>query len=561
MLSGRRLARQATRWCRHKTVMVEKYGCAGLMEVEERLPELAVGPRRIHHNLPYSRLRELEIASGECRVTSEGATAVDTGKFTGRSPNDKYLVADETSREAWWANNGKMSPEVFDELQATCLEHLGAQDEVFVFDGYAGASRKLKVRFVTAKAWQHHFVKNMFFRPKETPDIATFAPDFTVYNASGTTDADWRRHGLRSENFVALHLGKRVALVGGTEYTGEMKKGIFTVMNFLEPRERGALTMHCAANVGERGDVALLFGLSGTGKTTLSACPTRPIIGDDEHCWDDQGVSNIENGCYAKVIGLDPANEPLIHAAIKRNALLENVDLDDDGVVDYQSDRKTANTRVSYPMSHIPNRVDKGKAGHPTRIVFLACDAYGVLPPVARLDPDQAIYHFLSGYSSKLAGTELGVEEPVPVFSACFGAPFLPLHPFVYASLLRDKIRRHHVTAYLVNTGWAAGPVGVGSRMPIATTRAVVDAIHRDAFDHDAYTHHPILNLHVPDQLIKPDHRLPPHLLHPWASWASRDDYDAAADRLARLFVANYDSLYADHALDLSPFGPQPRDT
>ncbi len=510
----------------------------------------------VYHNLSYDDIFEHEKKNGETSLTAQGAMTVDTGIFTGRSPKDKFFVEEPSSKEnLWWGDiNKSCSEEVFDELYGKVLGHLSGKP-LYVFDGFAGArkSTRLSLRVVSERAWQHHFCTNMFIRPQES-ELANFEPDFTILNASGLKNEDWQKHGLNSEVFVLFHLAKRIAIIGGTEYGGEMKKGIFSVMNYYKPLE-GILTMHCSANVGkDKGDAALFFGLSGTGKTTLSTDPKRPLIGDDEHGWDDEGIWNLEGGCYAKVINLNPDDEPLIYNAIKKDALLENVVVGGDGAVDYSSNAKTENTRVSYPIFHIPNRIESGVAGHPENIIFLTCDAFGVLPAVARLSPEQAMYHFLSGYTAKVAGTERGVTEPTATFSACFGAAFMTLHPTKYARLLGEKMKKHNVKAYLVNTGWAGGPYGVGNRMKIKLTRSIIDGIFDGSLDHDQYTHHAVLNLSVPDKMgdVAKD------LLHPWESWSSRDDYEAQAKKLAGMFVKNFAQYVGGGSeFDFTAHGPQ----
>jgi len=432
----------------------------------------------IQHNLTYAELFEQENNNKEGAISENGTMMVDTGKFTGRSPKDKYFVHQKPSFEniAWGKINKEMAPEVFDELYTEVVDYLSGKN-LYVLDGFCGANEKTrkKVRFITEFAWQAHFVKNMFIRPSEA-DLKSFQPDFTVYNASNLTNANWERHGLNSEVFVSFNIEKNVAIIGGTWYGGEMKKGIFTMMNYWLPLQ-GILSMHCSANVGKDGDVALFFGLSGTGKTTLSTDPLRKLIGDDEHGWDDDGIFNFEGGCYAKCINLSAENEPEIYNAIRRDALLENVVANDDGVIDFDSDAKTENTRVSYPIEHIDNHEPSLKGGHPQNIIFLTCDAFGVLPPVSKLTKEQAMYYFLSGYTAKVAGTERGVTEPQATFSSCFGEAFLPLHPTAYAKLLGEKMEKHNVNAYLVNTGWCGGGYGVGKRMSIKATRACINAI------------------------------------------------------------------------------------
>ena len=518
---------------------------------------------QIYQNLSYEDIFEHENKNKETMLTSQGAMAVDTGIFTGRSPKDKFFVEEPSSqKDLWWGKvNQACSEEVFTELHQKVLAHLSEQP-LYVFDGFAGSrqSTRMSLRVISEKAWQHHFCTNMFIRPS-SEDLENFTPEFTIYNASSLKNKDWKQHGLHSEVFVLFHLDKKIALIGGTEYGGEMKKGIFSVMNFYKPLQ-GILSMHCSANVGkEKNDTALLFGLSGTGKTTLSTDPKRPLIGDDEHGWDDEGIWNIEGGCYAKVINLNPDDEPLIYEAIKRDALLENVVLASDGSVDYSSNAKTENTRVSYPLFHIPNRVESGIGGHPKNIIFLTCDAFGVLPPVARLSPEQAMYHFLSGYTAKVAGTERGISEPQATFSACFGAAFMTLHPTRYARLLGEKMQKHKSKAYLVNTGWAGGPYGVGQRMKIKLTRTIIEGIFQDAFDHAEYTKHPVLNLDIPNYMGSSasfSSSIDKKLLHPWEAWNSHADYEAQAKKLAAMFIENF-KQYADGTgeFDFSAYGPK----
>lgn len=509
----------------------------------------------LFRNLTYDEIFEHEKRNGETVLTAQGAMAVDTGIYTGRSPKDKYFVEEPGSKnELWWGKvNQPVKEEVFNELYNRVLQFLDGKN-LYVFDGYAGArkSTRLSLRVVTEKAWQHHFCSNMFIRPADG-DLEHFAPDFTIYNAAMLKNQDFKAHGLNSEVFVIFHLGKRIAIIGGTEYGGEMKKGIFSVMNYYKPLQH-ILTMHCSANVGkEKSDSALFFGLSGTGKTTLSTDPKRPLIGDDEHGWDDEGIWNLEGGCYAKCINLNPDDEPDIYAAIKRDALLENVVVDTNGVVDYSSASKTENTRVSYPIFHIPNRVDPSIAGHPENIIFLTADAFGVLPPVARLSAEQASYHFLSGYTAKVAGTERGVTEPQATFSACFGSAFMPLHPTRYARLLAEKIKKHGSKAYLINTGWAGGPYGIGSRMKIKLTRSLIDGIFNGALDHTDYTHDPVLNLDIPNRVGDYDKSV----LHPWETWKDRAAYDEQRRKLAGMFIENF-KQYADAGpeFDFTKYGP-----
>lgn len=510
----------------------------------------------IYKNLSYDEIFEHEKKNQETVLTSQGAMAVDTGIYTGRSPGDKFFVREPSSeRELWWGTvNRPVSEDVFDELHSRALKYLSGKP-LYVFEGFAGARQetRLSLRIITEKAWQHHFCTNMFIRPT-ADEIQELEPEFTIINASQLKNADYRRQGLNSDVFVIFHLGRRLAIIGGTEYGGEMKKGIFSVLNFYRPQS-GILTMHCSANVGrENGDTALFFGLSGTGKTTLSTDPGRPLIGDDEHGWDDRGIWNIEGGCYAKAINLDPDDEPEIYAAIRRNALLENVVVSPAGIVDYTDSSKTLNTRVSYPIFHIQNRLESGQADHPQNIIFLACDAFGVLPPVSRLSPEQAMYHFLSGYTAKVAGTERGITEPVAAFSACFGAAFMTLHPVRYAALLGEKMKKHGVRAYLVNTGWSGGPYGVGSRMRIRLTRSIINGIFSGALNHGDFSHDPVLNLEFPNHLGE----LTTSVLHPRESWRYPQDYDRQRNRLAEMFMENFKQYASGPSeFDFSACGPQ----
>ncbi len=526
------------------------------MSVVKELEELGLkNVGKVFHNLSYDELIEHELANGEVTMTDSGATAVDTGIFTGRSPKDKYFVNREPSNRyiAWGDVNQKVSPEVFAELFEIAKNQLSNKD-LYVMDAFAGASpaSKRSVRFVSEIAWQAHFVKNMFIRPKEE-ELKNFKPDFTVLNACKAVDDKWKEHGLNSEVFVAFDVEENLAIIGGTYYGGEMKKGIFSMMNYWLPLE-GKLSMHCSANVGKDGDTALFFGLSGTGKTTLSTDPNRKLIGDDEHGWDDEGVFNFEGGCYAKVINLDPKSEPEIYGAIKRNALLENVVCNEDGVVDYEDGSKTENTRVSYPIEHIENHQPSLMAGHPKNIIFLTADAFGVLPPVSKLTREQAMYYFLSGYTAKVAGTERGITEPVATFSACFGEAFLPLHPTVYAKLLGEKIDKYGVNVYLVNTGWTGGGYGVGKRMSIKDTRACINAILDGSINESEFDVTKTFRLHVPKTLGDID----PNVLNPRNAWADKEAFDKTRDKLAEMFIENFKKYQTDDSeFDFSAAGPK----
>jgi phosphoenolpyruvate carboxykinase (ATP) len=492
---------------------------------------------QVFHNLNYEQLFEHEVANKEGQLLSNDTMTVDTGKFTGRSPKDKYFVQQEPSTHyiAWGNVNKPISPETFNEIYTDVLAYLSGKD-IYVTDGYSGAnaSTRKSVRFITEFAWQSHFVKNMFIRPNDE-ELATFSPDFRVYNASQFTNEKWQSHGLNSEVFCIFNIEQNVAIIGGTWYGGEMKKGIFTMMNYWLPLE-GILSMHCSANVGQSGDVALFFGLSGTGKTTLSTDESRKLIGDDEHGWDDQGIFNFEGGCYAKCIGLSQENEPEIYGAIRRDALLENVVYDVNGVVDYSDSSKTENTRVSYPIEHIKNYEPRLSASMPQNIIFLTCDAFGVLPPVSKLSKEQAMYYFLSGYTAKVAGTERGITEPQATFSACFGEAFLPLHPTVYATLLGKKMQEHGVNAYLVNTGWTGGGYGVGKRMSIKATRACVNAILDGSISQVEFETMPVFNLTMPKSLagVETD------VLNPRNAWSDKAAFDNMSQKLAGMFVENF---------------------
>ncbi len=508
---------------------------------------------KIYHNLSYEELFEHEVANKEGRETSSGAYTVDTGIFTGRSPKDKYFVRQEPSSKyiSWGAINHPTSAKVFDELFALAKKQLSNKD-LYIMDAYAGASldSRKSIRVVSEIAWQAHFVKNMFIRPDEK-DLLEFKPDFTLYVACKTVDKDYKNHKLNSDVFVVFNVEENIAVIGGTWYGGEIKKGVFSMMNYWLPLE-GKLSMHCSANVGENGDTALFFGLSGTGKTTLSTDSKRELIGDDEHGWDDNGIFNFEGGCYAKCINLKRENEPEIYAAIKRDALLENVVVRNDGIVDYDDGDKTENTRVSYPIYHIKNYKVDSKAGHPEKIIFLTADAFGVLPPVSRLTKEQAMYYFMSGYTAKVAGTERGITEPVATFSSCFGEAFLPLHPTVYAKLLGEKIEKHRVEVYLVNTGWSGGSYGVGSRMSIKATRACIDAILDGSINGSKFEQLPIFDLSVPKMLDGVDS----NILNPRNSWKDKVGFDKTSEKLANMFIDNF-KKYITKESDFSKYGPK----
>ncbi|MDA0911571.1 MAG: phosphoenolpyruvate carboxykinase (ATP) [Proteobacteria bacterium] len=502
--------------------------------------------KEIFHNISYEGLYDHETSATaqgyEKGVeTATGAVAVDTGKYTGRSPKDKFIVETaEAKKNVWWAKDGSdnkaLSLESWQHLKALATTQLNDK-KLYVMDGFCGANpeTRLSVRLVTEVAWMAHFFKNMFIRPT-ADELKNFTPDWTILNACKTKCEDYQKWGLNSETFVAFNIAERMTLIGGTWYGGEIKKGIFSMMNYFLPlQEIGSF--HCSANVGKKGDSALFFGLSGTGKTTLSADPKRELIGDDEHGWDHDGIFNLEGGCYAKTINLSKENEPDIYHAIRRDALLENVVLNDDKTIDFASNAKTENTRVSYPIYHIDNIVKPvSKAGHPTKIIFLTCDAYGVLPPVSKLSIEQAMYQFLSGYTAKVAGTELGVKEPTAVFSSCFGQPFLLLHPTKYAEILGKKMLEHGASAYLVNTGWTGGGYGKGHRISIKDTRAIIDAVLDGSIDHAPLRKDEMFGFEIPQAL----HDVDSNILNPRNTWTDKAAYDAQYQKLAEMFVNNF---------------------
>ena len=522
----------------------------GITDVEE-----------VYYNPSYEFLFEQEMDPAltgyeRGQLTESGAVAVDTGIFTGRSPKDKYLVRDDTTRDTvWWSDQGKndnkpIDPGTWDHLKNLVTKRLSGK-RLYVMDTICGANADshLKVRFIMEVAWQAHFVKNMFIRPSAEA-LIDFEPDFIVMNGAKCTNPDWQELQLNSENFVAFNLTEKMQLIGGTWYGGEMKKGMFSMMNYLLPLN-GMASMHCSANVGKDGSTAIFFGLSGTGKTTLSTDPERALIGDDEHGWDDSGVFNFEGGCYAKTIKLSEASEPDIYQAIRRDALLENVSVNEAGKIDYDDSSKTENTRVSYPIYHIENIVKPvSKGGHARQVIFLTADAFGVLPPVAKLTKDQTKYHFLSGFTAKLAGTERGVTEPTPTFSSCFGAAFLSLHPTRYAHELSKRMDAAGSTAYLVNTGWN----GTGKRISIEATRAIIHAILDGSIDNAETTDLPYFHLAVPVSVANVEDGI----LDPRNTYADPAEWDEKARNLAELFIANFEKFTDnDEGKALVAAGPQ----
>ena len=501
----------------------------------------------VHRNISVESMVADIVSNGEGVIGLRGAAMVDTGIYTGRSPNDKYIVDEPGSTEnIWWGPvNRKVSEEVFDGLYKNVVNYYNSSDDskTYIFDGFAGAdpSYTLNVRIIAKKAWQAHFVHNMFIRP-EDGELDDFNPEFTIINASDVSNKDFKTLGMNSETFILFHLGRRIAIIGGTEYGGEMKKGIFSVLHYLLP-QRGVLSMHCSANVYvDGGNPAIFFGLSGTGKTTLSTDPVRPLIGDDEHGWSDDGIFNFEGGCYAKVINLNKDEEPDIYNAIREGALLENVVYNEETkVIDFTDGSKTENTRVSYPLNHIDNSVyGQGKpsvAGHPEKIIFLTCDAYGVLPPVAKLSSDQAMYHFISGYTAKVAGTERGITEPTATFSPCFGGPFLTLHPLRYAELLKEKMEKFDVDVYLVNTGWVGASAKSGAkRFSLPKTREIINSILGGEIEKSEFETDPYFGFQIPISLGEIDS----NLLNPVRAWNNLDEYHTTAKELVQKFQANY---------------------
>lgn len=517
------------------------------------------------YNLSYDELFQHETADhlegfDKGFVTDLGAVTVDTGIFTGRSPKDKYIVDEPQNHDnVWWAGPGRkgsdnkpISEAVWGDLYENSINQLAGK-KLYVQDAYCGANpdTRIKIRVITEVAWFAHFVKNMFIRPTEA-ELADFEPDFVTIHACKTTDPKWQEHKLNSEVYVAFNLKEKRCVVGGTWYGGEIKKGFFSVMNYYLPL-KGIASMHCSANMGKDGDTAVFFGLSGTGKTTLSTDPKRQLIGDDEHGWDNNGIFNFEGGCYAKCINLDKDKEPEIYNAIRRNALLENVVFDaKTGTIDFADGSKGENTRVSYPIEHIENIVKPvSKGGHPKNVIFLCADAFGVLPPVSKLTKEQTMYYFLSGYTAKVAGTERGVTEPQPTFSAAFGAPFLLLHPTVYARELAKKMEEHGCTAWLVNTGWIGGACGTGSRIGIKPTRAIINAILDGSLLDAEFDTLPVFGLAIPKKLEGVE-------ANPRDMWTDKAAYDKQAELLAGKFIANF-VAYTDNedGKKLIAAGPQ----
>ncbi|MEQ3498536.1 phosphoenolpyruvate carboxykinase (ATP) [Tenacibaculum sp. SSH1-16] len=502
------------------------------------LDNLGIKDATVRYQLTSDELHDITIEKEQGVETSFGALAVKTGEFTGRSPMDRFIVKDDiTKDQVWWGDiNIPFDSEKFDKLYDKVTNYL-SNKEVFVRDSYACADEdyKLNIRVVNEYPWSNMFAHNMFLRPT-AEELKNFSPEWTVVNAPGFM-ADPAIDGTRQHNFAILNFTRKVALIGGTGYTGEIKKGIFSALNFILPVFKNTLPMHCSANVGKDGDTAIFFGLSGTGKTTLSTDPNRSLIGDDEHGWTAENtIFNFEGGCYAKVIDLSQEKEPEIYGAIKRGAILENIVMDDKGNVDFHDTSITQNTRVSYPIYHIENIQKPSKGANPKNIFFLTADAFGVLPPISKLTPGQAAYHFISGYTAKVAGTEAGINEPLPSFSACFGAPFMPLHPTRYAEMLSKKMQEAGVNVWLINTGWTGGAYGTGSRMKLKYTRAMITEALEGNLENVEFVQHPIFGLSMPTTC----ENVPDEVLNPKQTWADKDAYDAKAMELANSFRKNF---------------------
>ena len=521
------------------------------------------GKHKIYRNLPVEKIIEHSLLNKETQMGMYGATMVDTGEYTGRSPNDKYFVVEPSSEnKLWWGPvNAKVDSSIFDELYDKVINFYNQESasNTYIFDGFAGAdiNHTLPIRVICKKAWQKHFCHNMFIRPRKE-QLVDFSPQFTIINASDVQNENYKKHNLNSKTFIIFNLSKNIAIIGGTEYGGEMKKGIFSILHYLLP-QKGILSMHCSANTDSNNEnSALFFGLSGTGKTTLSTDPDRPLIGDDEHGWSDDGIFNFEGGCYAKAINLNKDDEPDIYNAIRHGALIENVVFDSETrEIDFSDGSKTENTRVSYPIYHINNSLmAKGMdsvTGHPNKIIFLTCDAFGILPAISKLSPNQAMYHFISGYTAKVAGTERGITEPQATFSPCYGGPFLTLHPLTYAELLKQKIKSHNVPVYLVNTGWIGGSPSSGAkRISIKFTRLMISSILNGNIDSAEYESDPIFGLSIPKSIKN----IPDEILNPKTSWTDKDAYDREALKLSELFKSNFEQ-YGESISHLKEYGPK----
>ena len=501
----------------------------------------------IHANLDSAQLTKAALENGEGRKAKHGPLVVETGKHTGRSAKDKFIVRDaETENTVWWDNNASMTPAHFAALKEDFFAALGDRDALYVADLFGGSQpeHRVNVRVINELAWHNQFIRTLLVRPNEA-ELADFVPEYTIIDLP-SFKADPERHGCRSETVIAVNLSEKLILIGGTRYAGEMKKSVFGVLNYLLP-PKGVMPMHCSANIGPDGKSAVFFGLSGTGKTTLSADASRTLIGDDEHGWSDTAVFNFEGGCYAKMIRLNPEAEPEIFATTRmEGTVLENVVMDEDGEIDLDDNSLAENTRGAYPLSSIPNTSEENMGPPPSNVIMLTADAFGVLPPIARLTPDQAMYHFLSGYTAKVAGTEIGVTEPEATFSTCFGAPFMPRHPSVYGNLLKERIARGEVACWLVNTGWTGGKYGTGNRMPIKATRALLNAALDGDLADVEYRTDPNFGFEVPVSVPALEKAgIDQSILDPRTTWADGSEYDATADKLVKLFVKNFEPFAA----------------
>ena len=518
-----------------------------------QLEKMNINFGKIERNLPIATLIEIAIQRNEGLLSNSGALSVKTGKFTGRSPDDKFIVDDEITHDIvdWGKVNHPIASEKFDNIFERMKQHVSGKD-FFIFDGFVGADpeSRLPIRVFTDNAWYNIFASQIFIRPKPE-ELDNHKPEFTLFFVNDFASLP-EIDGTKSGTFIIINFSKKMVLIGYTSYAGEIKKAMFSVMNFLLPR-RGIFPMHCSANMGKNGETALFFGLSGTGKTTLSADPERYLIGDDEHGWSDRGIFNFEGGCYAKCINLKKEHEPQIWNAVKFGSVMENVTIDElTREPNFEDSYLTENTRVVYPLDFIPGAVIPSVATHPKVVIFLTADAFGVMPPVARLTKEGAMYHFISGYTSKLAGTERGITEPKETFSQCFGAPFMPLPPVEYAKMLASKISEHNTSAYLINTGWTGGPYGIGRRMDLKYTRAMVSASLSGDLDKVQYKHDSIFNLDIP--LSCP--QVPSKILDPSFSWSNNEQYVVAAKRLAHLFIENF-KRFGEETKNLAKFGPQ----
>jgi len=529
----------------------------GIRPANASISHLGIKEGKAHWNLPPNQLAEIAVRLGQAKTTSTGAIAIDTGEFTGRSPKDKFTVRDSTTEKAVWWNNFNIPFESakFEQLYQKMIKYFDGK-EFYVRDVYACADPRyrMNIRVVNEFSWSNMFASNMFLRPTEE-QLKVFEPEWLILNAPGFM-ANPAVDGTRQHNFSIIDFTRKIILIGGSGYTGEIKKGVFTALNFILPHQKDVLAMHCSANIGEKGDTAIFFGLSGTGKTTLSADPARKLIGDDEHGWTgDNVIFNFEGGCYAKTIDLTEEKEPDIFRAIKTGALLENVCFKPGTKeVDFTDCSLTENTRVSYPIEHIPNIAQPSLGKNPKNIFFLTCDAYGVLPPISRLTPGQAAFHFVSGYTAKVAGTEAGITEPTMTFSACFGAPFMPLHPAAYADMLSRKMKEAGVNVWLVNTGWSAGPYGTGKRMSLTHTRALITAALNGALNSVQYENHDIFGVAMPQTCPG----VPAEILNPRNTWSDKDAYDQKANYLADAFLKNFEKFAGSASEETIAGAPNP---